>query len=356
MRKSWIFDPAKLQPGDVVLERGKHLRSKAIALVDRGTYSHALLWLGNTDFIEAVGDGVRVISFQRVLVYHPKRWLLLRLVENPEKAQGAAVAARNLAHKKYDLRGALSTKVGGRKHPDPTSLFCSQLVAAAYAEAGYSIAPGQTAAQVTPADIENKSGMMSIPLPLLEVDARKGSDRDKDYKGSTMEQEMQASQAAFLAVKDHISTMKNPAVDGVNFPPGSLHDLLEVLSRQELGVGTKTEDVLLSELSRLDYFMLSVSTMINARIEIESARAGLLSLNLSESERGRTLKNLDMVAGSYSVTRHRYQQNATTFQRIHTHRRHRLWLQLAAMNFRNADALNILIDLATDILSSAKAK
>ncbi|WP_316163441.1 YiiX/YebB-like N1pC/P60 family cysteine hydrolase [Bradyrhizobium sp. SZCCHNRI20481] len=348
VRRNWIFDPGKLQPGDVVLERGKRLRSKAIALADRGTYSHALLWLGNTDFIEAVGNGVRVISFQRVLVHHPKRWLLIRLVEDPGKAQKAAAVARNLAHKKYDLRGALSTKMGGRKTPDPTSLFCSQLVATAYAEAGYAIAPGKIAAQVTPADIENKSGMTSIPLPLVEVERGRKANRDESYKGTSMEREMQVSQEAFLAVQGHIDTLEDPATDGVNFPPGSLYDFLEVLSRQKRGVGTESEDLLLSELSRLNYFMLSVPTVIGARAEIESARAELLAPDISDAERHQILENLNTVAMSYRDTQQRYQQNGATCQRIYSYRRHQLWLKLAAMHFRNADGMSMLIELTTD--------
>jgi uncharacterized protein YycO len=97
--KKWIFDPTKLMPGDIVLERGGGIRSKGVALADGGTYSHALLWLGNTDFIESLSGGVRVISFARVVVEKPN----LRFVEAPVVAARATAAARNMAHKEYDL-------------------------------------------------------------------------------------------------------------------------------------------------------------------------------------------------------------------------------------------------------------
>ena len=45
-----MFDPQGLRPGDVVLERGNTWRSTAIAIATGGRFSHALIWVGGTDF------------------------------------------------------------------------------------------------------------------------------------------------------------------------------------------------------------------------------------------------------------------------------------------------------------------
>lgn len=146
---TWRIDRHALQPGDVLLEAGATLFGAAIRKADHGAYSHALMWVGNTDFVEAVGGGSRVISFARVLITRPERWLLLRHPD-ADLARAAAVEARNLAHKRYSLPKAVGTKLPVRPSTSPTSLFCSHLVAEAYARAGVPLIPRKAAAKVTP--------------------------------------------------------------------------------------------------------------------------------------------------------------------------------------------------------------
>jgi len=69
-----VFNPHRMLPGDVVLERGDAKHSSVITALTGGNFSHALLWLDGTDFIEAVTDGSRVISFARIHVHDPSRW------------------------------------------------------------------------------------------------------------------------------------------------------------------------------------------------------------------------------------------------------------------------------------------
>lgn len=331
-------------------ERGAHLRSKVIAAADRGRFSHALLWLGGTDFIEAVGTGVRVISFRRVIVKKPKKWLLLRLTDDPATAERAAAIARNMAHKQYDLRGALSTKVGGRRIADPTRLFCSHLVAAAYAEAGRTIVEGKTPQQVTPAALERRSVLKSIPLPLIEI-GQASDDRDAGYEGSPMDREMRASQAAFLAVQDRISALKDPKVAGVKFPPGGLYELLEVLARQEQSASTELEDKLLSALEASNYFHLIRGPLTHSRLELERTRAEIRSTNLANSRAQEISKELRFITTSFRETQMRFRHNGSNFQKIYADRRHKLWLRLASMHLLNADGMEMLIQTANEVES-----
>lgn len=51
--KAWHIDHSALLPGDVLLEAGNTLFGGGVRAINGGDYSHPLLWLGNTDFIEA---------------------------------------------------------------------------------------------------------------------------------------------------------------------------------------------------------------------------------------------------------------------------------------------------------------
>lgn len=346
MKKAWIFDPGQLRPGDIVLERGNRLRSKGIALADRGTYSHALLWLGNTDFIEAVGDGVRVISFARVIIRKPNRWRLLRLAADSAIGAKAADAARNMAHRKYDLTGALRTKFGGRRSPDPARLFCSQLVAAAYEQAGVSIVAGMSAQQVTPSALENSSTLTFIPLPLLEVDPNRAApfDRDAGYRETMMQQEMLASQATFDAVRKDIGKLKDPGRSGVPFPPADLYGLFAVLAHQP--GPTSMEDEILAQLTERGYFDLGTAQIVGAHLEIQAAVDRVISSRLSPEDREAALGEIRAMASSFEPTLMRYRQNASVFRDIYAARNHKLWLELAAMFLKYASGIESIQEIA----------
>ena len=129
-RKLYLLDPAGLLAGDILLESGTGFTSAAIRYVDGGNFSHALMWLGGNQLIEAVDCGARLISYTRVIIENPTSWKLLRFTGDAATAAKAAAEARNLAHKRYDTIGAISTtRWRIRSRPDVTMLFCSQLVA-----------------------------------------------------------------------------------------------------------------------------------------------------------------------------------------------------------------------------------
>jgi hypothetical protein len=225
-RCAWHIDHRQLLPGDVLLETGATVFGAVIRKVDGGAYSHALMWLGNTDFIEAVAAGARVISFARVLVADPERWLLLR---HPDRALALAAAseARNLAHKKYSLPKALATKLPIAPASSPTSLFCSQLVAEAYARTGEALVNGKPAGKVTPNDLFRASSLHNLGIPpmvevRLEADDTSLLDRDRAYRESLPAIERRISQHAFAAVRRLARDLK-PA-------PGNLAELLQAVA------------------------------------------------------------------------------------------------------------------------------
>jgi hypothetical protein len=227
----WL-NPAGLRPGDIVLEKGGGSQSNIIRLADGGDFSHALLWLGPTDLIEAVDVGARVISYTRVVIDKPGNWSVLRLVDNAEGAARAANEARRLAFKPYNLKGALNTKLGFSRTPDHMRLFCSQLVAEAYTRAGISLIPGTAPEMVTPGKLQSAATLTAIETPLTTIppsklaDARAALDRNSFYQESPMDRERVASQEAFLAVRSAANALPDPRHPGVRHPAGNLAELL----------------------------------------------------------------------------------------------------------------------------------
>ena len=80
-----------------------------------------------------------LVSFARVIVTDPESYMVLRLADNLAAAEKAAIEAGSFAHKAYNLKAILNTKIRIPLTLDPTKLFCSQLVAESYIRAGVSL-------------------------------------------------------------------------------------------------------------------------------------------------------------------------------------------------------------------------
>jgi hypothetical protein len=352
-RKLWWFDPARLEPGDVVLESSAGLRAKGIRVVDGGDFSHALMWIGGTDFIEAVGGGARVISFARIIVRDPKRWMVLRFTGDQSAGIRAAQEARRIAHKGYDFKGAINTKLKRRKKADHTRLFCSQLVAEAYLRAGVSLVDGFNADMVTPGALQKLSHLVKIDTPLMEISPERHQDieafidRDKAYEQTHMAKEMVTAQEAFATVRKSIGLLSVPANSSVRFPPGNLAELLDVLQVAEGAEADKISDALLSELQRLGYFDFLREPLFYLRIKVEGDvhrfRAGELSkIDIKEFVTWKTLSR-------YQETRDRYRNNFQVCQSTFARTNRKLFLRLASMYFINADVIDYIMKLMDEI-------
>lgn len=351
-RKLWHLDPDRLLAGDVLLERDSGVKSKAIVKVDRGDFSHALMWLGTTDLIEAVGQGARVISFMRVIIENPEQWLLLRFADS-QASMRASVEARNIAHKGYDLKGALNTKLGLRLKPDPAKLFCSQLVAEAYQRAGVALVTGIAADMVTPAMLQQQSVLAPMAAPLREIpaehlaEAEAFLDRDEAYESSPMWKEMIAAREAVEAVKDMVGKLKIPDLPNVRSPPGNLHELLAVLQVTAGPEADALAEALRQELKGRGYFKLFVESFLPLRMKVEADvdryRAGVMPCD----ERAAFVEWRRIA--DFEDTRDRYRQNATVCRNVYSVSKQRLWLNLASMYFINADGLDLIIEMAAEI-------
>jgi hypothetical protein len=267
----WVFDPAALHEGDVVLELGEKLKSWAISKIDRSPFSHALIWVGNTDFVESVGSGVRNLSFARVVIADPARWKLLRQSDR-EIGKRAALAARRAVTKHYNHLGAFTSVLPGPGSANSKQAFCSELVASAYLEAGCAVVPGYEPHKVTPRMLLESPVLKPFDLPILECDpksrerARAFRNRDAAYETSIMANEVRVARAAFAEVQPLLASLPPTGIPKLKRRPGNLHETIELLAHlppvEEVRV---VMDRLLTALRSGGYFNLLDMPLNNVR-------------------------------------------------------------------------------------------
>lgn len=272
----WLFDPDAMQLGDVVLERGSGIGSAFVAEVTNGHYSHALIWVGGGDFIEAMPDGTRSISFVRVPVVTRQDWRLLRVApESQTAATKAAEVARTLAFNSYDKDGAIRSVIAPRSQPKTSHRFCSQLVAEAYEAANLPLFENGAPGSVYPNLLLQSARLNETPLPLIPANSITGSpyppdmlDRSGAFRGTPMDEEGDIARAIFAEV--------SPLIDGESLPPplnglpiGVLNDVLSVLPYLPPETAQKIADRLLQEMDTLGYFHLLVPQIAKIWFSLE---------------------------------------------------------------------------------------
>lgn len=171
--------PANLLPGDILLTSEPTLRSAGIQLMTLAPVSHAAVYVGNGQVVEAIGSGVRVRTLEK-LMQEEAVALALRYPDL-SAAQGQAVRLAALAkvgrsfnyvgvalHVPFSInrrlcelplipsavRDACVRGIGGIHHlvTSRRALFCSQLVLQSYRQAGVPITSADPRL-ISPADI-----------------------------------------------------------------------------------------------------------------------------------------------------------------------------------------------------------
>jgi hypothetical protein len=305
--------------------------------------------MGNSDFMEAVGDGIRPMPYVRILTRNPKRWSLLRLESDLQAAAAAAKHVRAHSFKGYNLSGALTTFLPKKAAARSAQLFCSQLVAAAYKSAGIDLCPAKQPAQITPADLEKRSLLREAPNPFVEIadpEERKVLaqflDRDAAYKSSSLDAERKASQEAFRAVRKLARKSPTPTDNRLSFPPGNLGELIELLANENSPEGDVCADRLLAELGARDYFNLLVPMVAELTAYLQSQLAILDYGAHSAEVKAAVTSRLDEIASGWSDTERRYRLNYAACMSGFQRNRRPLLMKLAAMYMVNADAFDYL--------------
>lgn len=357
----WCFDQNSLRPGDVVLERGHSKFSAIIMWVDHGDYSHALLWMGGGDFLEAVGTGVRPVGWVRTLVRNPEDWIVLR---HPDPAAGAAAArqSRAMAHKKYDLWGALNSPYAFARL-SPTRLFCSQLVAAAYEKAGFPLVTAKAAYQITPNTLLRDSTLQPVlPIPLMRLPEQYATaateflDRDSAYKGTPMLAEMTISQKVFGSVQRLYPMFTPPPEAGLASPPGNLYEAIALLQLIDESWARSIADKILAELERSGYFDLAIpylQSVANQRL-IENARLKVGSIRGDDLIK--LAPHLRLIAPGRREALVRHTANATAYEQMYQARELPLFERLRRMHAWIIVHLELITKNETEILNRCEER
>ncbi len=319
-KKLWRFDPAALKPGDVILESGDSLAGKVIRTVEWGKYSHALLWLGGTDFVEAVGVGARVISVQRLIVDDPDKWAVLRLTDAGTTGEKAAAEARNLAHLPYTVSGAIRSKLPFGRSEGSTALFCSQLVALAYQRAGIDLVEGLSPEDVTPKKLHTKSKLRLIEPKFVEVGEFDLTPikRDEGYASSLTYADLVISQDALRVAVPLLPKGKSA---------GNLVQLYDVLGPMSAGEADPISSALLEVFDRHGYFELIENELAGVEAWLQERLAAVPAMDVKDQDALRS--EMNTLSGSYEATADRHDQMATRFGNAFSHGGLPLWKRLS---------------------------
>ena len=161
-----------LKPADILLSTGS---AKASAMIRTGTisrYSHAALYIGNNQIIEAIGSGVMLQSLNDAMSDDTLMTVYRRLRMSDGQGLQVIRYVKQQVGKRYDYSGAagggvtsgsgiiigiflspivvvagISADLYNRHNPD-ASFYCSELVAIAFEKAGVPLGSG--AASTTP--------------------------------------------------------------------------------------------------------------------------------------------------------------------------------------------------------------
>ena len=147
-RRLFVLEGDALRPGDVLLSTQNAKASRLIRMFTRSRFSHAAIFLGDGLYAEAVGLGVRIRSIRTLVA---PRLLVRRLVSDEMAvAQRAAEIAHRYVHAGYWTTGAMLALFRSARIDDRNLLFCSQLVARCYADAGLPLADDVAPDKTTP--------------------------------------------------------------------------------------------------------------------------------------------------------------------------------------------------------------
>jgi hypothetical protein len=350
-----LFDPDNLRPGDVVLEIGSHWTSYGIQianLVKTATwsrYSHALIFLGGTIFLEAVDIGARKISFARVPIEDQSTWVVLRHLDE-EIAKRAAKEARNLAHKEYGLAAAWRSQLPFRVKDDPTRIFCSQLVAEAYQRAGAALVQGKEPWQITPGLLHKCSVLKQVqPLPIHKPPARyvPARDRDAAYIDSLNAEELNVFQNVFNAIQPELTCLID--AHGVRPKPGALGDIFPLLVAAEAQRAPEVSRLMQAfeqVLERERFFDLYPTFASKAEAGLLTDLNYAKSEQANDSERAYLGRRAAWFCADYVDVLSTWEKSARYFQNASETSSFASWSRLARLSRDAAGATQKLITLA----------
>ncbi len=162
--KRYIMNYNKLLPGDIILESGKKLHSKAIQVYTKSRYSHAMICLTNTSLFHAEKQGVFSLNPQRILVEEENDLKVLRPIKKLTVVESKEIVKflRSKVGTLYSVKEAIIS--GKRRRPENSQSqmqFCSRLAAQAYSYIGYKVVENPDFCK--PVELENSNFFEEVP-------------------------------------------------------------------------------------------------------------------------------------------------------------------------------------------------
>ena len=163
-----------LQKGDVILVKDKTFYNWIVRKFTSSNWGHAVLYIGESKYIEATGDGVKIMSLstlekKEMRVYRHKRI-------NQGIADEVVLEAITYEGKGYDFKAIAKMLFlvlcrrgrGTREIGNTAKYICSELVATPYQKKGLHIIKNVSASQTLPNDFDLSPYFIRIEDELLD--------------------------------------------------------------------------------------------------------------------------------------------------------------------------------------------
>ncbi len=155
----YLLNMGLLKPGDIILTGSDAKLSRVIKKFTKGSFSHAILYVGDGSYIHSDRDGVHSSNIQRLLFEEESNVTVLRAA-NEQVVSLACDFARSQVGKEYSVKGAINAKIKAPLSVDTNRQFCSKLVAKAYEFAGLKLV--ENADTCMPKEIEESQYLKRV--------------------------------------------------------------------------------------------------------------------------------------------------------------------------------------------------
>ena len=275
----YCLDHRRLRPGDVLLESGSSSVSTLIRWADEGEFSHAMIYVGGGQIVEAVLRGTVFLSTRRIVTRRRGRWLHLRPRTALTATQEAAIAltVRSQALKPYAMVGVFGTKAKALQGVEgDRSLFCSQLFALAYDSIGIPVVPGSLAETVTPNMLLGDGSILApvpgSPFAVMAVSTEEElkaalelENRDEAIQGTEVDQNRLIDQEAVKALASRFKSAGD-FVDGHARPIANMSELLAHMKAMKPWPGREVSNLLDAMLRERGYFDLFDASLAKSHV------------------------------------------------------------------------------------------
>lgn len=192
----YIVDLSKLLPGDIILERDDRDLSKLVRKLSKSQYSHALLYTGNSNCIDA-GDIVKSCNLQRKLYNNCDDVCVLRLKKefyDDDIIEAAICYVRMVVGQEYSMEDAKKMALRNADNPMSNRQICTRLIAQSYKKGNIELVENEDFP--TPEDI-----LQSGKLEKIDDITRKATEEDIAFADSQNVIDIQTPIIASMLVK-----------------------------------------------------------------------------------------------------------------------------------------------------------